>query len=389
MVRPFSHSIASPVVFGAGAAATVGEKTLAKKWRRIAILTDRTVRALPFFDAIVASCGDRVAFVDDGAVADADVVHVDAVAARARALAGGAVDGIIAVGGGSVIDTAKGVGIGVVKGKSVVEFEGLYTIRTPIVPIIAIPTTAGTGSEATQFCVLKDHAHHTKRIYTDQHLVPALALLDPTLTTALPKGVSCATAVDAVTHAVEALASKMQNPIATALATEALRLHLIERALDRALEALDAGRVDVDARGDALMAANLAGQAVTSAMLGACHAFAHVVGAHAGVPHGVANGVFLVAVMKENLPKAAPAYARAARALGLPSAGDDAAAFISVIDGFVHGTAAVPRRLRDVAPQLEDELPRLAKDVIKDPDLATNPVPVDEAAALRVLRAVF
>jgi alcohol dehydrogenase class IV len=383
MVRPFSHSIASPVVFGAGAAATVGEKTLAKKWRRIAILTDRTVRALPFFDVIVASCGDRVAFVDDGAVADADVVHVDAVAARARE--GGAIDGIIAVGGGSVIDTAKGVGIGVVKGKSVVELEGLYTIRTPIVPIIAIPTTAGTGSEATQFCVLKDHAHHTKRIFTDQHLVPTLAVLDPTLTTGLPRGVSCATAVDAVTHAVEALASKMQNPIATALATEALRLHLIERALDRALE----NGADLDARGDALMAANLAGQAVTSAMLGACHAFAHVVGAHAGVAHGVANGLFLVAVMKENLPKAAPAYARAARALGLPSAGDDAAAFVSVVDGFVHGTAGVPRRLRDVAPQLEGELERLAKDVVKDPDLATNPVPVDEAAALRVLRAVF
>jgi alcohol dehydrogenase len=249
-----------------------------------------------------------------------------------------------------------------------------------------VPTTAGTGSEATQFAVLKDRQLGRKRIYVDASLVPALAVLDPTLVTGLPAAVTAATAVDALTHALEAVGSRMKNPIGTALATEAARLLLVERALARSLERPD----DLDARGACLIAAHLAGQAVSTSMLGACHALAHVTGAQSGLAHGVANGLFLVDVLQANAVKAQAPYAQLARALGIAGAGDDVAALIAVVDDFVFGTAGLPRRLRDAAPTLTaDDLPALARAALDDPDLPTNPAALDEAALRSILERRF
>jgi alcohol dehydrogenase class IV len=135
------------------------------------------------------------------------------------------------------------------------------------------------------------------------------------------------------------------------------------------------------------MAAHLAGQAVNTAMLGACHALGHVVGAATGLPHGVANGLFIVAVLRENAEKAGAAYARLGRSLGIASAGDDVAALIAVVDDFVHGTAGIARRLRDAAPALQhDALEALAAAALRDPDLPTNPVRFDAVRLLSVLQ---
>ncbi|HEY1101513.1 MAG TPA: iron-containing alcohol dehydrogenase, partial [Myxococcota bacterium] len=241
----------------------------------------------------------------------------------------------------------------------------------------------GTGAEATQFAVLKDNEAGTKRIFVDPCLVPALAVLDPTLLVGLPASVTKATAVDGLTHAIEAVASKLAHPIGTALATEAARRLLVDNSLQRCLE----NPADLEARADSLMAAHLAGQAVNTSMLGACHALAHVVGAATGLPHGVANGLFLVDVMRLNAAKAGAAYARLARALGVMSAGDDVAALIAAVDTFVHDVAGVPRRLRDAAPGLDEaRLPELAAAALRDPDLPTNPVRFDEVLLLSVLR---
>lgn len=380
MARPFQHSPSSPVLFGAGVSSTIADKTLLKKCARIAVLTDAGVVKAGLLDAILKPFGARIAFVDDAVVPDADCAHVDAVAARARAEN---VDAVLAIGGGSVMDSAKGVCMGLAKNAPVASFEGIGTVRMKTVPLVCVPTTAGTGSEATQFAVLKDREAKKKRIYADVNLVPALAVLDPALCVGLPPSVTCATAVDALTHAVEALGSKMKNPVGTALALEAVRLLVVERALQRSLDDPN----DLEARGDCLIAANLAGQAVTTSMLGACHALAHVFGARCGVPHGVSNGLFLVDVMKANAHKAQESYLRLARMLGVMAASDDVAAVIAVVDIFVHDTAGIPRRLRDVAPSLTaDELPLLAKEALADPDLPTNPAALDEAALLTILR---
>lgn len=376
-IAPFLHPAAGAVVFGAGAAARAGSQGPLKRAARVAVVTDRGVRAAGLLEGPLASLGARAVLVDDGVVPDGDVRHVDDLAGRARELG---VDALLAVGGGSVIDTAKGVGAVLAKGKHLVELEGLATIRTSLPPLVCVPTTAGTGSEATQFAVIKDHGEGKKRVLMDTALVPACAFLDPTLLVGLPRAVTAATGVDAIAHALEAAASRLKNPIASALAVEALRLLLGERgALARSLTAPD----DVGARGACLIAANLAGQAISSAMLGACHAFGHALGALKGVPHGVANGVFLLAVLRENLAEARPAYRQTAAALGLT----DVEELLAVVERTVHEVAGVPRALAALGVGAGD-VEGLVERTLGDADLGTNPVELDEAAVRRVIAAL-
>ena len=391
-ISGFQHTPGPAALFGVGAASTVGDKTPFKKLQRLLVLSDAGVAKAGPLEVVTTSLGERVIHVDTGVVVDGDTAHVEALAARAKDLQ---VDGLVAVGGGSVIDSAKGVLAVMATGKTMAALDGIATVRTKCLPLLAIPTTAGTGSEATQFCVVKDQVAAQKRILVDQALIPSLAVLDPALLVGLPAAVAAATAVDALTHAVEAIASRMANPIATALATEALRRLLVDDALTRVLK--DGG--DVDARADSLIAAHLAGQAISSAMLGATHALGHVVGVTCNLPHGVANGLFVVDVMEANCAKAAGAYGRAAIALGLAPAGSTdaaaAAALIAAVETFVFTTASLPKTLqaaasvygKGVSAPVVDDLPAMAQGALKDPDLPTNPVRLDEAALLQILRA--
>jgi alcohol dehydrogenase class IV len=382
-MTPFQHTPPGMVIFGAGTAATAGEKTLLKKQERVLVVTDAAVRGAGLLDGLLGSLQQRAVIVDDRVVADGDCGHVAEVAARAKEAG---VTAICAIGGGSVIDSAKGIAAVMATGKAIHELEGVARVRTRTLPLVAIPTTSGTGSEATQFAVIKDRSGPSpvKRILVDTNLIPTLAILDPSLLVGLPRAVTCATAVDALTHAIEALGSRMANPIGGALATEAVRILLRDRALARVLQAPD----DVAARAECLMAAHLAGQAVNTCMLGACHALAHVVGATANVPHGVANGLFLVDVMRVNSSRASGIYARLGAAIGVVGVSDDASALIAAVDAFVHDTAGIPRRLRDAAPGVtEHDLPALAAAAALDPDLPTNPIRLDEAALLSILQA--
>jgi alcohol dehydrogenase class IV len=180
--------------------------------------------------------------------------------------------------------------------------------------------------------------------------------------------------VDALTHAVEAIASRMRHPFGNALATEAARIILADDGLARCLEEPD----DLAARGRMLTAAALAGQAINSCMLGACHAFAHALGAHKGVPHGVANGVFLVPTMKLNREKARSVYARLGAALG--GTGDEPALAgfaMARVEDLVHDVAGIPRKLSELGVE-ESDLERLTELVMTDADLATNPVQITE-----------
>lgn len=376
-ISPFLHPAASAVVFGPGSAARAGAQGPLKRAARVAVVTDKGVRAAGLLEGPLASLGARAVLIDDGVVPDGDVRHVDDLAGRARELG---VDALLAVGGGSVMDTAKGVGAVLTKGKHIAELEGLATIRAALPPLVCVPTTAGTGSESTQFAVIKDHGEGKKRVLMDAALVPACAFLDPTLLVGLPRAVTAATGVDAIAHALEAVASRLKNPIASALAVEALRLLLGEQgALARSLTAPD----DVGARGACLVAANLAGQAINSAMLGACHAFGHALGAKKGVPHGVANGVFLLAVLRENLAEARPAYQQAAAALGLR----DAEGLLHAVEHTVHEIAGIQRTLAALGVG-DGDIDGLVQGTLGDADLGTNPVELDEAAVRRVIMAL-
>jgi alcohol dehydrogenase class IV len=374
-VAPFQHFPSGSLLFGPGVSQKVGATGPLKKANKIVVISDAGVARAGVLAKVTAALDGRIALQETGVMADGDVAWTDALAARAKAAG---VDGILAIGGGSVLDTAKGLGAVLATGKPLEELEGIMTVRAKLPPFAAVPTTSGTGSEASQFAVLKDVTAGRKRIFMDSALLPQQCFLDPELLVGLPMHVTAATGVDALTHAIEALGSKMRNPIGTALALEAVRMLVVDRALERALKAPE----DIAARGECLMAAHLAGQAINTSMLGACHALAHALGAKTGVPHGVANGVFLTAVMEVNLEKAEKSYALLASTLGV----SDARAAIAEVARVVHDLAGIPRKLSELGVT-RGELAGLAALAAADPDLPTNPVALDEARVLAICEA--
>jgi alcohol dehydrogenase len=378
--HPWKYDTAGAGVFGAGAIDALGDQRPVKKASKVALLSDAGVRAAGITERAERALGGKVALLVEDIVPDADVAHIDATAARAKEAG---VDTIVAVGGGSVIDSAKCVAAVLTKGGSIADYEGFATIRSRLTPIVAVPTTAGTGAEVSQFAVVAHRAEGRKLILSDRSLVPALGVLDPEVVKGLPPEHTAATGVDALTHAIEAMASRMRNPVGSALALEAAQM-IVGGALERSLAEPD----DLDARGAMLTAANLSGVAISMNMLGAVHAFAHALGAAKGVPHGVANGIFLAPVMRMNLEKARGAYTRLGAALG--GSGDDtklAGYAIAEIERVVHKVAGIPEKLSEV-DVTEADLDPLAELVMADPDLSTNPVQIhDKARVLEILRA--
>lgn len=380
-VPAYQHIGAGSIVAAPGASKALAEQRVLRKSEKILVVSDAGVQGAGILEPILSGLGDKVAFVDVEVRPDGDVEHVQALASRAKAEQ---VDTIVAVGGGSVIDTAKGVNVVMTKGGTLEDSEGFARVKAHLSPLVCVPTTAGTGSECTQFAVVAKPTAKRKVILIDQSLVPALGVLDPELLVGLPRAVTAATGVDAITHAVEAVASKMSHPFGSAMAIEALRLLVRERALEKSL----ADPNDLIARAATQNAAALAGQAVSTSMLGACHAFAHALGGHFGVPHGVANGVFLAPIMRYNLPRARSAYAAVGQSLGGSGSEEALAAFaIEEIERVVHTVADIPSRLSALGVGA-DALPALAELTLKDPDLVTNPVALKSVeAVLEILEA--
>ncbi len=200
---------------------------------------------------------------------------------------------ILAIGGGSVIDCAKVVGARVARPeKSVHQMTGMLKVRAQLPTIIAVPTTAGTGSEVTAGAVITNETNHYKHTVVDLCLVPQYAILDPTLTLTLPKDITAATAMDALTHAVEAYINRFAPKKAKQCAKEAVRL-----IIQNVTTAYEDGR-NIEAREHLLLGAYYAGIAITNAYVGYVHAIAHAVGGMYGVTHGVANAVILPNVLE-------------------------------------------------------------------------------------------
>lgn len=240
---------------------------------------------------------------------DSSVKTVETCAALAKE---SGAQGFLAVGGGSVLDTAKGANILFSLGGNLQEdYSGAQTITSDLSPLIAVPTTAGTGSEVTEAIVIYDEATQSKLSFVDSHLLPTLAVLDPELTIGLPPLLTAATGLDALTHAVESVVSVQNNPVSDALAYQAVSY--VWEFLPRAVQ----DGSDVVARSKMLVASNLAGMAFNHAMVGVVHSVAHSVGALARVHHGTANGIFLPYGLEYNLPVAAERIATLAPSFGL------------------------------------------------------------------------
>ena len=252
-------------------------------------------------------------------------------------------DAILAVGGGSVLDAAKTAAAAIANHKPAEKLVGTLKVKKQPMPLIAVPTTAGTGSETTIAAVISGTATHRKRQILDPKLVPFAAILDPELTVGLPQGNTIHTAMDALTHALEAYVSTYATPETDRYAEMAAKM------IYEALPVVREEPKNVEMREQLLVASFLAGMAFTRTYVGYVHAFAHSIGGRYGVAHGLANAVLLPHIMEYYLPASAPRLARMAQICGISGDSDEstrARAFVESIAA-MNQTGGVPERLAE------------------------------------------
>ncbi len=292
---------------------------------------------------------------------------------------------VVAVGGGSSMDVGKVVAVLAAHGGTVLDYEGLGKVPGPGVPVVAIPTTAGTGSEVTIFSVITDHQRKFKLAVGSPFTVPQVAICDPELTLSMPPALTAATGMDALTHAIECYVNTVHNPISKTLALEAIRL--IGRALRRAF----ANGTDLAARTEMLLASTMAAMAFTRTRLGNVHAMSHPLGGHFNVPHGVANAILLPHVMAWNMVACYDTYPIVAGALGERVAGlapHEAAQ--SAVDAVrrLSRDVGIPERLRDQGVTRE-AIPRMADDAMKSGNILVNPRATTRADIVALFETAF
>jgi alcohol dehydrogenase class IV len=227
-----------------------------------------------------------------------------------RALREASADVVVAVGGGSPIDTGKAIAAMARNPGRIIEYMGAGKIAKPCVPLIAIPTTAGTGSEVTPFTIITDSTTDIKMLIASPHLIPSVALVDPLMTLKLPRGITAATGLDALTHAIEAYISVKAQTLTDIFALQAIRL--ISGNLRRAYSQPD----DLEARSSVLMGALQAGLAFANSSVALVHGMARPIGAYFHVSHGISNAVLLPTVIEFSFPGNPQRYADIAEAMG-------------------------------------------------------------------------
>lgn len=287
-------------------------------------------------------------------------------------------DGILAFGGGSILDAAKAVAV-LAANPALALAELQPGVRlAPRLPLIAIPTTAGTGSEATNVSVIISAAAHHKRVLVHGALIPDLAIIDANLTLGVPPSITAATGIDALTHAIEAYVASNATPLTRSLAARATSL--IAEALP---QAVGQGQ-DMAAREALMLASYMAGMAFSNAGLGVCHACAHQIGAAYGIPHGLANAIMLPAVMKFNRLVCKRDYAEIGLALtGKVGNADDAISAVEQLIAEVELGAGLQQRGGQ-----ESDFAGFAKAAMQDACIRTNPRAVTEEQIVRLYRDV-
>ncbi len=289
-------------------------------------------------------------------------------------------DVIVALGGGSAIDAAKGIAVLAANGGSILDYEGVDRIHRPIPPLVMLPSTAGTGADVSQFCIVTDTARLTKITIMGRALVPDISVVDPGLLTTVPEWLAAASGLDALTHGIEAFVSRAHNPLTDNHALQSIALvgeNLVRTVDDPAEET---------ARVFMAQAALEAGLAFSNAILGAAHAMSHQVGGLLDLPHGVINGVLLPHVVRFNALGDPRRFVPIAQALGLPVSGMPAEATALYVADEIRKLAdevGVPKGLAEIGVS-EGDVAQLAELTMADACLSTNPraATVDEVAEL-------
>ncbi|NBF04470.1 L-threonine dehydrogenase [Pseudomonas sp. Fl5BN2] len=294
-------------------------------------------------------------------------------------------DFVISLGGGSPHDCAKGIALCATNGGHIRDYEGVDQSAKPQLPLVAINTTAGTASEMTRFCIITDESRHVKMAIVDRNVTPLLSVNDPALMVAMPKALTAATGMDALTHAVEAYVSTAANPI-----TDACALKAISMISSNLRQAVHDGS-DLLARENMAYAQFLAGMAFNNASLGFVHAMAHQLGGFYDLPHGVCNAVLLPHVQSFNASVCAERLTDVAHALGADIRGfspeEGAQSAIAAIRTLARDVE-IPGGLRELGAKLQD-IPLLAANALKDACGLTNPRPAEQRQIEEIFRNAF
>lgn len=293
------------------------------------------------------------------------------------------IDFIVGLGGGSSMDCAKGANFILTNGGRMQDYWGVDKATKPMLPMIAIPTTAGTGSEAQSFALIADEETHAKMACGDKKAACRVAILDPLLTLSMPREVAAITGIDAISHALESYVTKKRNPISQLFAREAWGL--LSRNFPRVFE----NPADIDARGGMLLGACLAGLAIENSMLGATHSLANPLSAHHGTVHGRAIGMMLPHVIRKNAEVVGELYAELVADVtrnGV-SAATAGAELSSMIESFLK-IGGLPARLGESGID-RALLPQMAKEAAGQWTAQFNPRPLNEAEFLELYECAY
>lgn len=312
---------------------------------------------------------------------------VSNVKAGVEAFAKSGADFILAIGGGSSIDTSKAIGIITNNPdfSDVVSLEGVAPTKKKSVPIIALPTTAGTAAEVTINYVITDEENHKKMVCVDPNDIPAIAIVDAELMYTLPKGLTASTGLDALTHAIEGLITKGAWEMSDMFEIKAIEM------IARYLETAVFEPTNAEARNGMAVAQYIAGMAFSNVGLGVVHGMAHPLGAIFDIPHGVANALLLPVIMEFNAPAALPKYVDIAKAMNVYKDGmsqeEAAKAAVEAVKA-LSVKVGIPQHLSELGIK-EEDLPRLAASAIADVCTSGNPREVTEEIILELYKKAF
>lgn len=367
---PFDYSPQTRVVFGAGTLARLGELVKELGGQRVFLVTDaglqRAGHVQHGMDSLADAGLDLTVFTDVQPNPTTDDVD------RALEVARGAnIDLIVGLGGGSSMDCAKGVNFLLTNGGRMEDYWGVGKATKPMLPMIAVPTTSGTGSEAQSFALIANAETHMKMACGDKKAACRVAVLDPELTVSMPPQVTAATGIDAISHALESYVTNQRNPVSQLFSRQSWKL------IAKSFPVVNKKPDNLDARGAMQLGAHLAGAAIENSMLGAAHACANPLSAHYGITHGVAIGLMLPHVIRYNASTVLDLYGHLAADAGL-CADDDPQAALRLADyvtTLVDSTGQ-PTRLSacDVQAAM---IPTLAEEAAAQWTGNFNPRPVD------------
>jgi alcohol dehydrogenase class IV len=376
------HSFHCPtlVLYGRGVAAQTGERLRELGVARALVVSDAGVRAAGIVDAVAEAVGESG--IELAVYAETRPNPTTQNVAEAHALgAAHDCDGVVGLGGGSAMDAAKGAAVVATNGGRIADFTGRDRIPHDPLPLVCVPTTCGTGSEVTFNAVISDEEAGRKLPFVSPRLAPRVALVDPELVERAPGAVIASTGADALAHAVESYINLAHDPLIDALCIAAIRLiarNLREAVHERAGDAVDAMTI----------AATMAGIAFNQNANAIVHAAATPVTAHFGVPHGIANAVFMPAGLEFCLPACRERLADVAEAFERPAVAEEGVVAIRelLLD------VGLPATLRElgVDPEVyEARLPSMVEDAMKSRSIPLNPRPVEPDDVERLYRAVI